>query len=148
MVPMTSEGIRSGVNCSRLKPRSSDAASALTSRVLATPGTPSSNTWPRTSRVATSPETTASWPTTTFATSSRTASTAWRGEAWDGPVTAASAGMDDLLSDGLDGLGQRDQRRLRIGRRAGKRAETCVAVEPGRGRRGIGYDLRRDVARQ
>ena len=35
---MTSDGIRSGVNWSRLKSRSSAAASALTSSVLATPG--------------------------------------------------------------------------------------------------------------
>ena len=42
----TSDGIRSGVNCTRLKSRSSAAATAFTSSVLATPGTPSSSTWP------------------------------------------------------------------------------------------------------
>jgi hypothetical protein len=49
------------------------AASVLTSSVLATPGTPSSSTWPRTSSAATGPTgcrpTTTSWPTTTLATS-------------------------------------------------------------------------------
>ncbi len=44
--PMTSDGMRSGVNCTRLKSRSRAAASALTSSVLAVPGTPSSSTWP------------------------------------------------------------------------------------------------------
>jgi hypothetical protein len=39
--PVTSAGIRSGVNCTRLKSRSSAAASVFTIRVLATPGTPS-----------------------------------------------------------------------------------------------------------
>ena len=34
------------MNCTRLKSRSSAAASAFTSSVLATPGTPSSSTWP------------------------------------------------------------------------------------------------------
>ncbi len=42
------------MNCTRLKSRSSAAASAFTSSVLATPGTPSSSTWPRTSSAATS----------------------------------------------------------------------------------------------
>ena len=42
-----------------------------TSSVLATPGTPSSSTWPRQSRAITSPVTAASWPTTALATSAR-----------------------------------------------------------------------------
>ena len=42
-----SDGNRSGVNWMRRKLQPSVAANALTSVVLATPGTPSSSTWPR-----------------------------------------------------------------------------------------------------
>ena len=42
-----SDGNRSGVNWMRRKLQPSAAANALTSVVLATPGTPSSSTWPR-----------------------------------------------------------------------------------------------------
>ena len=52
-VPVTSLGIRSGVNWMRLNDRCSDWASELTSKVLAKPGTPSSNAWPR-AKIATS----------------------------------------------------------------------------------------------
>ena len=50
-----SPGIRSGVNWTRLKSNRSAAASDRTSSVLATPGTPSSSTWPRHSSAITSP---------------------------------------------------------------------------------------------
>jgi hypothetical protein len=40
LVPVTSDGIRSGVNCTRAKDRSSVSASVRTSRVLPSPGTP------------------------------------------------------------------------------------------------------------
>jgi hypothetical protein len=42
-----SEGIRSGVNWIRLKLTSRIRAIELTIRVLASPGTPTSRTWPR-----------------------------------------------------------------------------------------------------
>ncbi len=71
--PVTSPGIKSGVNCTRLNSRSSAAAIARTSSVLATPGTPSSSTWPRHNSAITSPETTESWPTTALAISDRSA---------------------------------------------------------------------------
>ena len=54
--PVTSDGIRSGVNCTRLKSKASASASVLTNKVLATPGTPSNSTCPRTSNAATSPD--------------------------------------------------------------------------------------------
>ena len=44
---MTSPGIRSGVNWMRLVSSPSARLSVRTSRVFATPGTPSSSTWPR-----------------------------------------------------------------------------------------------------
>ncbi len=44
-VPVMSAGIRSGVNCIREKSHPNTCASVLTSRVFATPGTPSINTW-------------------------------------------------------------------------------------------------------
>src|SRR3954466_2411354 len=105
---MTSDGIRSGVNWMRLKSRSRDAARALTNSVLATPGTPSRSTWPRTRRATTRAVTTRSWPTTALATSSRTRSTAWRGP--------PSTGTDHLPVQGLGRPCDLDQLRF-VGRR-------------------------------
>ena len=76
--PVTSPGIRSGVNCTRGVSSDSAAERARTRRVFATPGTPSSRTCPRASSAMTSPVTAASWPTTALATSLRTASSAAR----------------------------------------------------------------------
>ena len=42
-VPVMSDGIKSGVNCTRLKDRRVAEAKVLINRVLAKPGTPSSN---------------------------------------------------------------------------------------------------------
>src|SRR5699024_123808 len=61
--PVTSPGIRSGVNCTRFVSTSRLADRARTSSVFATPGTPSSRTWPRHNRPMTRPVTAASWPT-------------------------------------------------------------------------------------
>ena len=72
------------MNCTRLVSSCSAAASARTSSVLATPGTPSSSTWPRQSRAITSPLTAASWPTTALPTSARTRSRAARAR-WASP---------------------------------------------------------------
>ena len=47
LVPVMSEGIRSGVNWMRLKSMSRIRASVLTISVLARPGTPTSRQWPR-----------------------------------------------------------------------------------------------------
>ena len=64
-VPVTSLGMRSGVNCTRLKLRCMAWASELMSSVLARPGTPSSNAWPR-AKIATSTcSITSCWPTMT-----------------------------------------------------------------------------------
>ena len=46
-VPVMSEGIMSGVNWMRRKERLEIRATVLTSSVLASPGTPTSSTWPR-----------------------------------------------------------------------------------------------------
>src|SRR5258708_33526544 len=100
---MTSDGIRSGVNCTRRKSRSSAAASVFTRSVLATPGTPSRRTWPRTSNAATRPDSVPSWPTTTLAISSRTATTAARGSA------RLAGATGDLLAGDLDRLGEPNQ---------------------------------------
>src|SRR5438309_1971221 len=99
--PTTSDGMRSGVNCSRLKSRSRAADKVLTRSVLATPGTPSRSTCPLTSRATTSAVTTRSWPTTALATSSRTRRTAWRG--------SFLVGTDHLPAQRLGLLGQLDQ---------------------------------------
>jgi hypothetical protein len=54
LVPMMSPGMRSGVNCTRPKPSDKDAANARPISVFATPGTPSSRTWPSASRLTSS----------------------------------------------------------------------------------------------
>ena len=101
--PITSDGMRSGVNWTRVKSRSKAAATVLTSSVLATPGTPSSSTWPPTSSAATSPDRTPSWPTTTLATSSRTASTAARASA---PAGVSGVGGTSAMGGVLPDLGE------------------------------------------
>ena len=111
--PVTSEGMRSGVNWTRFKSRSRAAASVLTISVLATPGTPSSSTWPRASSAATRPDSVPSWPTTTLATSSRTTRMAARGS-WP-PVPRAPARRRTARRQ----AGWRG-RRHRRGRRAGR----------------------------
>ena len=70
-VPTMSAGIRSGVNCSREKLPPTTSARVRTASVLATPGTPSSRTWPRASRPTSIRSTIWSWPTTTRLTSNR-----------------------------------------------------------------------------
>ncbi len=47
LVPVMSDGIRSGVNWIRLKLTSRIRAIELTISVLASPGTPTNRTWPR-----------------------------------------------------------------------------------------------------
>ena len=51
-MPVTSVGIRSGVNWMRLNLRPSAPASVRTSRVLAVPGSPVIRQWPPTHRVS------------------------------------------------------------------------------------------------
>ena len=63
-VPITSPGIRSGVNWIRLKDRWSAAAKLRAMSVFAVPGTPSRSTCPSERSEASSRSTTASWPTT------------------------------------------------------------------------------------
>ena len=57
-----SAGIRSGVNCTRLRSRPSTVPSVSTSRVLPRPGTPTSSAWPPASRATSACSTTSSWP--------------------------------------------------------------------------------------
>ena len=70
-VPVTSLGIRSGVNWIRLKLRCVASASELTSSVLARPGTPSSRAWPRAKMAISTCSITSLWPTITSANSVR-----------------------------------------------------------------------------
>jgi hypothetical protein len=97
--PVTSDGMRSGVNCTRLNSRSRAAEMALTISVLATPGTPSSSTWPLANRAATRPDRAPSWPTTTLPTSSRTRSRAARA------LSAAAVSPDGMLGEATGGGG-------------------------------------------
>ena len=64
LVPMMSEGSRSGVNWTRLKPASIDAARQRAISVLAVPGTPSSSTCPRQRTASRRPSITCCCPTT------------------------------------------------------------------------------------
>src|SRR6185437_9821188 len=71
LVPSISPGIRSGVNWMRPNLRSMPAAKEWASSVLAVPGTPSSSTWPPTSRLVSISSTTSSCPTIALRTSVR-----------------------------------------------------------------------------
>src|SRR5262249_13689799 len=62
-VPVMSLGIRSGVNCTREKLRSSACDTVCTSSVFARPGTPTSSTWPPAKSAATRSSTILCWPT-------------------------------------------------------------------------------------
>ena len=61
--PVMSDGIMSGVNCTRAWPRASARASARTSSVLPRPGTPSMSTCPDATSATSTCSMTASWPT-------------------------------------------------------------------------------------
>ena len=63
VVPNTSLGIRSGVNCILLNFASTRRAISFARRVLATPGTPSIRTCPSHTKDASNKSTTCSWPT-------------------------------------------------------------------------------------
>ena len=60
--PRMSAGIRSGVNCTRFCARPSTTPRVSASRVLASPGTPTSSAWPPASSVISVSWTTPSWP--------------------------------------------------------------------------------------
>src|SRR5438132_9791098 len=137
--------MRSGVNCTRLKSRSRAAASALTRSVLATPGTPSSRTWPRTSSATTRPVSTASWPTTTLATSSRTRSTASRGSVL---VVSVLSGTGDLLADRFDGLGEDNEVFLARGGRSAEGGAYASGRDASARRRRVGNPVRRRIRRK
>src|SRR4051812_3285559 len=64
-VPTRSAGTRSGVNCRRLNEPPSTSATVLTVSVLASPGTPSSSTWPPARSATSTRSSIASWPTIT-----------------------------------------------------------------------------------
>ena len=68
-VPVMSDGIRSGVNCTRRNSRSSVRASVRAMRVLPSPGTPSRSTWPRHRSPMSKCSMISCWPITTFAIS-------------------------------------------------------------------------------
>jgi hypothetical protein len=140
--PVTSDGIRSGVNWTRLKSRSRVRARVLTSSVLATPGTPSSSTCPLTSSAATSPDTAPSCPTTALAISSRTRSTAPLGPAGSagreagvagpggrGPAPAGAWGTGVVSLTGTPYLGVRARRS--VAGRVGSRVSGGANPAPG-----------------
>ena len=78
-VPTRSDGTRSGVNWTRRNCRRAPAASVLTVSVLASPGTPSSSTWPPASSATSRRSSIASWPTITRLSSYSASSSPARG---------------------------------------------------------------------
>ena len=70
-MPVMSIGIRSGVNWMRLNLSDIVSASLLTSRVLASPGTPIKRPWPRANRQIASRSMTSRCPTMTRPSSLR-----------------------------------------------------------------------------
>jgi hypothetical protein len=68
-VPVMSLGIKSGVNWMRLKFRSSTRARLEMRSVFASPGTPTSSTWPPANSAVRSCSITASCPTIAFRSS-------------------------------------------------------------------------------
>ena len=74
-VPVMSEGIRSGVNCMRLKSAPTMRASVFTRRVFAVPGTPSRSACPSAMSATKTCSTTSSCPTMTLRNSARMCST-------------------------------------------------------------------------
>src|ERR1700722_10950766 len=73
-----SEGIRSGVNCTRRYSKPSNRESALATRVLPTPGTPSSRACPPQRKVPMSCSSRSCWPAKTRSRPPRIASACWR----------------------------------------------------------------------
>ncbi len=69
--PIMSEGIKSGVNCMRLKLRSSTCDTVCTNKVFARPGTPTSRQWPLLKIDISTNFTTSSCPTITLLISVR-----------------------------------------------------------------------------
>src|SRR5690606_13269347 len=120
--PVTSPGIRSGVNCTRLKSSDSAAASVRTISVLATPGTPSSSTCPLHSRAMTSPVTTASCPTTALDTSARSALSASLA------ASAECSELTDLPFDLVHVSGQGDHALVVLRRRPVQRGAEPLRV--------------------
>src|SRR5579872_3694695 len=148
LVPRMSDGIRSGVNWTRLQSSASRRASVRAISVLAVPGTPSSRTWPPHNSASNINSRLSRWPTTTRSarfksdsTSSGTVavpsariSTPLRpqarslerlfGELVKGPRPTQQLGVGQIR---LAQLGQTAQQRLQaLGRRAG------VLLSPGR----------------
>ncbi len=75
LVPVTSDGSRSGVNWMRRTVQSTERASALASMVLPTPGTSSSSRWPSASSTVSAIRTASGLPSITLSTDARTRST-------------------------------------------------------------------------
>src|SRR3954452_18437938 len=76
LTPVTSDGRRSGVNCSREKEQSSERASAFASIVFPTPGKPSMIRWPSPTRQYATSRSVSSGACTTRATLPTSVSTA------------------------------------------------------------------------
>ena len=113
--PVTSDGMRSGVNWMRVKRRPSALASVRTSSVFAVPGTPSISRCPRARNATSASSMAASWPTMRVPTDARTCRR-----------SSAPCSMERLMSDPREGefeLFERraDRRELAAGERRAQR---------------------------
>src|SRR5688572_5349767 len=117
-VPVTSVGIRSGVNWMRLNFRPSAMASVRTSSVFAVPGMPVIKQWPPTSSVSSRWSTTSSCPTMILRTSVRIApSREWNVSTWRSTSASVSllAATSFIFGSLLDDLQQEVLRRFVMG---------------------------------
>src|SRR3954453_1772322 len=92
--PTRSAGTRSGVNWMRWKSPPIVCATVLIAIVLASPGTPSTSTWPRASKATISRSSSMSWPTSSFLTWKTTCSI---GAGFGGGMLTVLLTLDSLL---------------------------------------------------
>ncbi len=97
-VPVMSDGIRSGVNCTRLNDRFSTSARVEMSSVLARPGTPTNRQWPRANSATSRASTTSRWPTMRFSISRTISPRATAISRTDSSSDSASSSSGGLLT--------------------------------------------------
>src|SRR2546421_3239370 len=133
MLPVTSDGMRSGVNWTLRNSIARACPSAFTISVLATPGTPSRMTWPRTSRAARIPKTAGSWPFTALATSALTAANARFGSPMSRPPLrpGSDPGTFDPTAKLLQLPPERDQLLVTGGPGAGEQPAGALGLAAG-----------------
>src|SRR5262245_58377532 len=142
-VPTRSDGMRSGVNWTRLKVPPSVSARVLIVRVLARPGTPSRRRWPPDRRPTSTRSSIWSWPTMTRRISKRIASAVARGSPGSGSArrsaleaaaaVGAGAAVGCGIGVGVEDVGESDMSvsgEVGLGLTVRRRATSARAVAP------------------